>query len=281
MPAWHLSLSRGRVALGSFMPALRGALGSPLLGPSPVSMRRTSRVLTVRWRLSQLHSPASPLLLRVPSLQLPPEAFRPRALPARVSSLFAASPKASNFASAPNRLLVPPSGFVSLSTVCSAFGSAGLFHPATTSRVCCPGASPTAQPPSFIRKSFPLAVEARTAASALAPQSTPLDFEALLRAGMRSSGTGFRRSFGRSPLQFSPSPGSLPSRHEPNSPGHPLLALPDEVFARALTSLESPSASCQRDSRLVCLQTAGLLEVSSRPLTRINGEAPVRRWSTC
>jgi len=55
----------------------------------------TRQVLTVHWRLSQFQSPVSPLLLRVPSFQLPPEPFRTQAPPAKVSSLFAASPKAS------------------------------------------------------------------------------------------------------------------------------------------------------------------------------------------
>src|SRR5262249_51990099 len=42
------------------------------------------QVLTVLWRLSQFQSPVSPLLLRVPSFQLPPEPFRTQAPPAKV-----------------------------------------------------------------------------------------------------------------------------------------------------------------------------------------------------
>src|SRR5262249_28114475 len=128
--------------------------------------------------------------------------------------------------------------FLSLSTVFSAFGFAGLFHPAATSRVFCSRASPSAQPPSFVRRRFPLAVRARDCCQlSLAPQSTPLDFEALLHAEIRSSETGFRRSFGRSPPHVSPSPGLPPSRRKPGSPGHPLMAFSNEVFTCALAPL--------------------------------------------
>ena len=40
---------------------------------------------------------------------------------------------------------VPSSGFLNLSTACSTTGIAGLFHPAATSRVLRPGASPAPQ----------------------------------------------------------------------------------------------------------------------------------------
>jgi len=64
---------------------------------------------------------------------------------------------------------------------------------------------------------------------------SPLDFEALLRAEMRSSGSGVSRTFGRSPLQF-PLPGFHPSRREPSYLSHPPFAFLKLVFTFALTS---------------------------------------------
>jgi len=55
--------------------------------------------------------------------------------PARVSSLFAASPGAATCAEALPLPLRSAPGFLSLATVCSASGFAGLSHPAATSRV--------------------------------------------------------------------------------------------------------------------------------------------------
>ena len=73
---------------------------------------------------------------------------------------------------------------------------------------------------------------------------------------------------------FSSSRSSFPAV-KPSSPGHPLLALPDEAHLIA-----PPSASCQREGRPACFQVANLLEVPSRPLPFISGEAPIRRWSS-
>ena len=65
--------------------------------------------------------PASPSRLR---LYLP-RVFRPhRDITASVHVREDSAPRS-----------VPPSGFLNLSTVCSAFGFAGLFHPAATCRV--------------------------------------------------------------------------------------------------------------------------------------------------
>jgi len=132
------------------------------------------QVLTVHWRLSQFQSPvrlsSSEFLHFSPRLSpFRPKPHLPRFLPSsrRHRRHPILQPE-------PNRLLVPPSGFLSLPTVFSAFGSAGLFHPAATSRVCCPRASPSAQPPSFVRRKFPLVVRATDCCRlALAPQSTP------------------------------------------------------------------------------------------------------------
>ena len=56
----------------------------------------------------------------------------------------------------PPSRFVPSSGFLNLSTACSAFGFAGLFHPAATSRVLIrPGVSPVAQRSSTRRRGLP------------------------------------------------------------------------------------------------------------------------------
>jgi hypothetical protein len=63
----------------------------------------------------------------------------------------------------PNPHYVPPSGFLNLSTACSGPGFAGLFHPATTSRVLSrPGASRLLQPRRLIGDPCPPAVESAT-----------------------------------------------------------------------------------------------------------------------
>src|SRR5215472_11479504 len=80
------------------MPALHGVLGMPLLVPAPISMRRTSPGTDRPLAVKPVSISRAPLLLRVPSFQLPPEPFRTQAPPAKVSALFAASPKTSNSA---------------------------------------------------------------------------------------------------------------------------------------------------------------------------------------
>jgi len=62
-----------------------------------------------------------------------------------VPSLFAVSPEESTVRGFPNPRCVPSSGFLNLSTVCSASGFAGFFHPATTSRVSVQGLGPVPQ----------------------------------------------------------------------------------------------------------------------------------------
>jgi len=56
-------------------------------------------------------------------------------MPARVSSLFAASPMESTHTGVTHSRYVPSAGFHNLSTAFSTTGFAGLFHPAATSRV--------------------------------------------------------------------------------------------------------------------------------------------------
>lgn len=64
-------------------------------------------------------------------------------------------------ARAPRPRFVPPSGFLSLPTVSSALGFAGLFHPATTSRVSCSGFLPQHSSTPLSGEPYPLAVKAQ------------------------------------------------------------------------------------------------------------------------
>ena len=50
---------------------------------------------------------------------------------------------------------VPPSAFLTPSTVCSSAGLAGLFHPAATSRVRSPGSSPREKPYGLVARRCP------------------------------------------------------------------------------------------------------------------------------
>jgi hypothetical protein len=177
--------------------------------PLPVSMRRAlpdaDRPLVAKpASFSRVASPPQSSFISTPAQGL--SALRS---PARVFSLFAAPPKASNSASAPNRPLLPPSGFLSLSTAYSTFGSAGLFHPAATSRVCCPGASPSAQPPSLFGKRFLPAVlsEGRCQPNGRLHSQRPATSRLCSARRRVLPRTGLSRPLSRSPLQFSPPPG--------------------------------------------------------------------------
>jgi len=85
------------------------------------------------------------------------------------------SPLATRF---PFRVLVPPSVFLTLSTVSSSSGLAGLFHPTATCRICLTGAFPATQPtklfaPPFFLPSCCFCALSYTAASRNAPDPAP------------------------------------------------------------------------------------------------------------
>jgi len=117
----------------------RGLLGSPLDLARPVSMpvRRSFSVRPSPGIVRPLVHPSVSLVpFRVPSPSTPARDVSVSSSPARVSCLFAASPAASTYGERFHALApVPSSGFLSLSTVCSATDSAGLFHPAATYRL--------------------------------------------------------------------------------------------------------------------------------------------------
>jgi hypothetical protein len=106
-------------------------------------------------------TPPSSSFRRVPPLQ---SSFVRRASPApfrteldlpRFPSLFATSPARVYLCEASQLLARFVLGFLNPSTVFSAFGLAGLFHPAATSRASCSGCSSPAQPPSLVGRSVP------------------------------------------------------------------------------------------------------------------------------
>jgi hypothetical protein len=81
---------------------------------------------------------------------------------------------------------VPPSAFLTLSTVSSSRCLAGLFHPAAVSEVHSSGAFPDRQPPWLVARPFPPAVRSahlHRASSML--QLASLDFRALIRPSVR------------------------------------------------------------------------------------------------
>jgi len=116
----------------------------------------------------------SPLLLRVPSFQLPPEPFRTQAPPAKVSSLFAASPKTSNSAIGTRPTAFPPPGFLSLSTVSPPSVPRAYSIPQPRLGFSVQGLLPPRSHPPSSGGNFPLVVKAKNCCQlSLAPQSTP------------------------------------------------------------------------------------------------------------
>jgi hypothetical protein len=86
---------------------------------------------------------------------------------------------------------VPSSGFLSLPTVYSTFGYAGLFRPAATSRVSLrPGVSPAPQPSRLVVGRCLRAVVVHPLTGKPAATDERLDFEALLCGPKRSSRQG-------------------------------------------------------------------------------------------
>jgi len=115
-------------------------------------------------------------LFRVPSLRLLARSpFGPSFNLASVSALVATSPQRSHI---PRRIPFPryvaSAGFLNLSTLCSALGLAGLFHPAATSRVSpVQGLLSSRSHPSSSEGACPHAVEPSTTHQ-LAPAATVL-----------------------------------------------------------------------------------------------------------
>jgi hypothetical protein len=109
-------------------------------------------------------------------------------------------------AGGPSSRYVPPSGFLSLSTVCSTFDFAGLFHPAATSRVMRPfrGFSRSAAVPTRRRALPPCRCRPPAHRQAGCHGRAPR----LRGFALRSDaflGAGIGRSFDRSPLRVSAS----------------------------------------------------------------------------
>jgi len=109
------------------------------------------------------------------------------------------------FARPPEPRFGPSAGFRNLSTASSALSLAGLFHPATTSRVRCrSGASLPSQRAFFVRRRLPpcrCCIAARQLVSKPRPRTMPLDFEAFIPR--RAAFFGFGYSPGPKPLPSS------------------------------------------------------------------------------
>jgi hypothetical protein len=183
----------------------------------------------------------SPRLSTFFARPFPRDLLRPRAhplSPSPLQSAFASSPRSSPFgasftclgfrpssrhhpcaATQPRQLpryrFVPSSGFLGLSTSCSALGLAGLFHPAATSRV--PPVqgllAPRSHPPSSEgRAPRPLFRCALTDLRRL-PRATDLGFEAFIRARSRS----IQHSYSPRCMPLPSSGSSPPGPHSPRS----------------------------------------------------------------
>ena len=77
-PAWHRASREVESHLEACVPASARRIGfCRCLAHRLFPCGGLRQMPTVHWWLNQLHSPASPLLLGVPSFQLPPKAFRP------------------------------------------------------------------------------------------------------------------------------------------------------------------------------------------------------------
>ena len=165
----------------------------------------------------QVHPSVAVLLLRVPSLKSPAHRLSTWAHLPRVSSLIAACLGCVHFSRRlPSPRSVPPTGFLNLSTVFSASGFAGLFHPATTSRVHAVQGllSPRSRALSS-RASAPLPLSSRALtghvrrfafARRRPPDATLVEASASRLSSARgrvADGLGFSLPVARSPLRFS------------------------------------------------------------------------------
>jgi hypothetical protein len=175
----------------------------------------------------------------------------------------------------PRSRYVPPSGFLNLSAVCSGPNFAGLFHPATTSRVHpVQGLLP---PCSYLPSS------GRTAPMPLfAPRSPP---ESSCHArhprlrGFFPHEEAFLRFGDQPPLRSLPSSSSSPSRSyspslwAPVTRGHPLVKFIGSVFELAFPTLLQRIPSERSDCTIS--SSVYLLEVSSHlnhPNSRPEGQ---------
>ena len=135
--------------------------------------------------------------------------FRFGAICPGVSSLFAASPVVSTVAAASQATATcRPQVFSTSRRFPPPLGFAGLFHPAATSRVSVQGFVPAPQPYRLVVGRCLLALAEFALTGCPAAARSRLDFEAFLRGSMRTSSSGFSLARRRSPLRFSPPPGS-------------------------------------------------------------------------
>jgi len=128
--------------------------GEPL-GPSPSTVPRVSCEMRVH-PLVSFRSPAESLPLRAPFT--PAGVVKEPSLGSR--SLLATSTSGVHSRGIPRSHEVPSPAFCTPSTVCSATGLAGLFHPAAASRVRSSGGFPPAKPYRLVDGPYPHAVSA-------------------------------------------------------------------------------------------------------------------------
>jgi hypothetical protein len=167
----------------------------------PIGLARSRHGVTVSSpAFAVFRSTPAPGYLRFrvhPLLILPPLQSTTRCTPARPLSLQCAFPGVPlllrDISNARPRSpgiplpdYVPPSAFLTLSTVCSARCLAGLFHPAAVSEVHSSGAFPDRQPPWLIARPFPLGVCSAHLhrASSVLQRASPA-FRALIRPSVR------------------------------------------------------------------------------------------------
>ena len=209
LPAWRRVSREVEPHWGAYVPALCGSLGLPLLGPLPVSMLRTSLnadhpLVAKPASFSRVASPPQSSFISTPAQSLSalsptcPGLFPHRGITEDIQLCIGAQPMACSAL----RLSQPLDGFLRLrlrGLIPSRGHVQGLLSRGFSLRAA-----------TFPRREEipPCRLSEGCCRLAPDPQSTPRGFEAFLRAKMRSSGTGFSRSFGRSPLQFSPPPGS-------------------------------------------------------------------------
>jgi hypothetical protein len=98
---------------------------------------------------------------------------------------------------------VPPSAFLTPSTVYSSAGFAGLFHPAAASGIHPPGVSPPTKPYQLVAGRYPRDVSMLTLPPvARRRQVRTLAFRVLLRAGVRRAAKRVRPCVARAPPGF-------------------------------------------------------------------------------
>lgn len=224
----------------------------------------------------RVHPSFTPLLFRVPSFERPTQHLSVPGtaclgfLPLR--DFTGARPQFREGSQLP--ATVRPQAFSASRRLSPLSGSAGLFHPAATSRVHpVQGLLPALSHPSSSEGACPPAVGTSSLASrsqlhSRCPStSRPYSARGCVRSTwlftVPTAAPLFRFLSSRSSL-FPP---SVPIYSEP-----PLLVFSVDAFACALTFDRSPPAYAPRETRLICLQIADLLEFSSLP-----SENPVSR----